>query len=626
MHSNFIRFLLVKITFIFVWFFFINNALSAKELSITILHTNDLHSHELTYQDKDKKIGGFAKIGYLIKEYKEKTPNAIAIDAGDIFQGSPLYTYYHGDCEVNCLNKMGYDIYTIGNHEFDDGPTNLAKQLSKAKFTIINSNLDFSQYKEFDNLVKPFVIKVIDGQKIAFVGAITPDIGQVSLTLQKVKVKSIGPQWYKPIQDTVNKLKSEGINKIILVSHCGVELDKELAQKIPDVDAIIGGHSHTKLSKPIIINHDDGSSTVIVQTGCYGRYLGILKLSFEPNGFIDLSNTKDKLIPITTEIPDDKSVLAIINEDEKPIEKITNEVIGESNVYLSKLGSRSLHDYGLGDIICDAIYEAGIKYGATISFQNRGGTRTGIEKGPITLGQIQSMLPFKNHLVIASITGQALKNVLETSLTKLPSARFLDVHGLKILYDPDSEIMHRIKYLYAFDNKTNTYLPVDEKQNYRIIINSYTFDGGEGYNFGEVKDKVEIPMVLSEAFVNFVKNHKTLDYPDKGRILPIYNYFQLQKDNAIKILTDNLKDINFDKVYLVGGDNIGISSLENHLMTPFESALYVKNNLKLNSETTVSNFKLKTVNKYYSIIIKDTKNKKYLTSYPVESNSQSFSK
>src|ERR1700733_13403006 len=138
------------------------------DLQMTILHTNDLHAHDEVYVEKAKSVGGFARIGHLIRTLRKENPNTVVCDAGDIFQGTPLFAFYHGEVEVNNLNLMGYDVYTIGNHEFDDGPENLAKQLGKAKFAIVSSNMDNSNFPALEKLVKPSVIKIVGGEKEDF--------------------------------------------------------------------------------------------------------------------------------------------------------------------------------------------------------------------------------------------------------------------------------------------------------------------------------------------------------------------------------------------------------------------------------------------------------------------------
>jgi 2',3'-cyclic-nucleotide 2'-phosphodiesterase (5'-nucleotidase family) len=162
---------------------------------------------------------------------------------------------------------------------------------SKAKFDILNCNLNADALPQLKKLLKPSVIKTIDGQRVAFVGAITPDIETLSLSRDGVvlqrdsREKSKSINWLGPIKAEVERVASEGVDKIILVTHCGLEVDKILAREIPQVDAIIGGHSHTRLDSPVIVEHQDGSQTMIVQTGSYGRNLGRLDLAFDKKGW-----------------------------------------------------------------------------------------------------------------------------------------------------------------------------------------------------------------------------------------------------------------------------------------------------------------------------------------------------
>lgn len=183
----------------------------AGSFHLTILHTNDLHSHDESYSEKGREIGGLPRIGHMIRYFKKQEPNAVVVDAGDIFQGTPLYTKYHGEVEVHLLNMIGYDIFTIGNHEFDDGPDNLAKQLAKAKFKVINCNMDCSKEPELAAVISPYVVKDIDGQKVAFIGAVTPDLNSVALKTGGVKIKATGDDWMKPIEEQIQAVKSQGM-------------------------------------------------------------------------------------------------------------------------------------------------------------------------------------------------------------------------------------------------------------------------------------------------------------------------------------------------------------------------------------------------------------------------------
>src|SRR5262249_215699 len=208
----------------------------AGEFNLTILHSNDLHAHDECFMERGRSIGGIARIAHLIKVIKQNRKNVVAVDAGDFFQGTTLFQKYGGEVEISALNQSGYDIVTLGNHEFDNGPDELAKSLKEAKFTTISCNIDFSKVPELEALVQPSVVREIGGEKIAFIGAVTPELEHVSLRTAPAHIKAEGENWMQPIKAEVERYKHEGINKIILVTHCGVELDKELAQSLSDVD------------------------------------------------------------------------------------------------------------------------------------------------------------------------------------------------------------------------------------------------------------------------------------------------------------------------------------------------------------------------------------------------------
>ncbi|MEZ4543738.1 MAG: metallophosphoesterase [Cyanobacteriota/Melainabacteria group bacterium] len=202
----------------------------AKEFLLTIIHTNDIHAHDEPYLYKGKMVGGLARLGHTVRDLRakalEEEKNVIVADAGDVFQGSTLYSHYHGEVEINLMNMIGYDVFTLGNHEFDDGASNLAKQLARAKFDLINCNLDMSPVKKLNALVKPYVVKKFGDQKVAFVGAITPQMELLSGGLEGSKLKAKGDTWTAPIKKQVEELKQKGFDKIILVTHCGVDEDR----------------------------------------------------------------------------------------------------------------------------------------------------------------------------------------------------------------------------------------------------------------------------------------------------------------------------------------------------------------------------------------------------------------
>jgi 5'-nucleotidase / UDP-sugar diphosphatase len=464
-------------------------------------------------------VGGMARIAHLIRSIRADNPNVLVVDAGDIFQGTSFFKLYHGEVEVEMLNRAGYDLYTIGNHEFDDGPQNLATQLARAKFDVLNSNIDASGVPELQAVIKPSVIKTINGQRVGFVGAVVPTLSEMASRTENVRVKASGDEWMKPINEEVAKLKAQGVDKIILVTHVGLELDRELA-KNPDIDVIVGGHSHTRLDKQVVVPHDDGTNTVIVQAGSYSRFLGKLDLVFTKDGKVDVANTEYRLIPITDKLPQDPAIKAYLDEKAKPFAHLRNTVLGIASGDFDNQFRRYPYDSPIGNLITDALAEAGKAHGATIALQNRGGIRARIDKGIITQEKLEEILPFENYLVVATIPGDTLLNVLEHSVGGMLGARFLDVAGMKFAYDGKREPGHRVLYAQAQDVNGNWGKVTPDKK-YRIAVNSFTFAGGEGYHFTGAADVVESKKRIATVLQEYLLKQKRVKPRSNARIIPV---------------------------------------------------------------------------------------------------------
>lgn len=537
------------------------NQTPGKTLALTILHTNDIHSHNDSFTEGGRVIGGMPRIAHLIKSIKKSTPNVLAVDAGDIFQGTPYFEQYHGQAEIECLNKSGYDIYTIGNHEFDDGAANLAKQLARAKFDVVNCNLDFGPHTSMSATVKPSVVKVIDGEKVGFVGVITPELNALTTNLDGVKLKATGDKWLAPIKAEVEKLKEQGVNKIVVVSHSGVDYEKALAAAIPDVDVVVGGHSHTRLDKPVIVRHDDGSVSYVVQTGSYTRALGRLDLTFDRDGKLVEPQSKYRLINITDRVFEDPEVKTYVTEMGKPFAYLRTTIVGTAAANFDNRFKNYPFDSPIGDLICDALVEGGSQYGATIALQNRGGIRGKLEQGQITLEKLKEILPFENHLVVATIDGDTLRRALENSVSGILGARFLDVAGLKFAYDPTRESGKRIVFAYAQD-KEGKWDELKPEDLYRVALNSYSFGGGEAYDFSKAKDVADTGKRLSVIVQEYLEKVKVVAPKPPSRLLAVVDGKAKIELNAGKpVLTVNMADNPGGDVTIVQGSGTGVEFL-----------------------------------------------------------------
>ena len=249
---------------------------------ITILHTNDVHSYIDPFpanHPKNPNMGGVARRAALIDSIRKENPNLLLLDAGDIFQGTPYFNYYGGELEFKLMNMMGYEIATIGNHDFDNGIDGLLAQMPNAKFDFVSSNYDFKN-TVLDGHVKPYKITYVNGVKIGVFGLGVELQGLVDKKNCKETV------YNDPIEaatDMARILKQEQkCDLVICLSHIGYNYKEEpnkvcdliLAKKTKDIDLIIGGHTHTFLDKPVIEKNLDGKEVLINQVGCYGLNLG----------------------------------------------------------------------------------------------------------------------------------------------------------------------------------------------------------------------------------------------------------------------------------------------------------------------------------------------------------------
>jgi 5'-nucleotidase len=273
---------------------FTSPKLNSGTKKITILHTNDTHSHiEPLSGGRNDGRGGVARRAAVVKRVRAENPNTILLDCGDIFQGTPYFNFYGGELEIKLMSMMGYDAATIGNHDFDNGVEGLYKQLPHAKFDFVISNYDLKN-TILDGHTLPYKIIVKDGIRIGLMG--------VGIELKGL----VDPKMYKetvyndPVtvaQDLAKTLRYEQhCDIIICMSHLGYSYrddkisDLKLARLTSGIDLIIGGHTHTFLDKPIVVKNAAGNDVMVNQVGCYGINLGRIDFTLEQGA---VSKTSD---------------------------------------------------------------------------------------------------------------------------------------------------------------------------------------------------------------------------------------------------------------------------------------------------------------------------------------------
>ena len=260
---------------------------SSQHKKITILHTNDVHSHIDPFGPDDERNpnqGGVARRATLIESIRKENPHTLLFDAGDIFQGTPYFNYYGGELEFKLMSMLKYDLATIGNHDFDNSIEGLYAQLPNAKFDFVSANYDFKN-TVLDTHVKPYKTFMKNGIKIGVFGLGIKLAGLVDKIHYKETVY-LDPK--EIAQDMSRILKEEEkCDLVICLSHLGYKYsydkvsDLTLAESTKDIDLIIGGHTHSFLKKPTIVKNINGENTLVNQVGCYGINLGRIDFYFD---------------------------------------------------------------------------------------------------------------------------------------------------------------------------------------------------------------------------------------------------------------------------------------------------------------------------------------------------------
>lgn len=499
---------------------------AANGFPLTILHTNDTHAN----LDTTSSPNNVARRVTAIKEARANAVNPLLVDAGDVFSGTLYFNQYLGLADLEFMNMIQYDAMTFGNHEFDKGSEVLNDFIEHAKFPFVSSNVNFSAdailSQKFKNEVArdakdatiyPAIIMEVDGEQVGLIGLTTEDTANIAspgdVTFDDAVQKA---------KDTVAMLKNEGINKIVVLSHLGYDVDVNLAKQVEGIDIIVGGHSHTKLDQAVV-DRSDSEPKLIVQTGEKGQFLGQLEVVFDNEGVlqewnsrlisVDEKNSKGEYV-----IQPDTEALAILNAKYKPgVDQLKQTEVGTTEVKLN--GVRAdvrTKETNLGNLIADGMLDAAQAAGtnAVIALQNGGGIRDSIGAGKVTMGDVMTVLPFNNDLVTITLTGSEIKEAMENGVSKTPAedGRFPHIAGMKFIYDSTKPVGSRVLRIEV--KGKNGYEPIDMNKSYEVATNAFTAKGGDFYASLEkayLEGRVNLLYMPDyEVFSNYVKKVGTI--------------------------------------------------------------------------------------------------------------------
>ena len=499
--------------------------IASAEYKLTILHTNDFHDRfepinkydsgcKPEDNDEGKCFGGMARMVTAIEEAKARTDNWLLVDAGDQFQGTLFYQYYKGQTAAEFMNDLNYDAMAVGNHEFDDGPEALLEFVKLAQFPVLMSNADLSGEPALREVIQKSVVVDKAGEKIGLIG-VTP-INNDELASPGPNIVFSDPS--PAIQAEVDQLMADGINKIILLSHSGYATDLAIAINTTGLDVIVGGHSNTLLSNssdraagpyPDMVN-----GVAIVQAYAYGKYLGELNLTFDDDGNITEAMGDPVLIDAT--VAENATVKARVAELSQPLEEIRSKVVAEAAEAIG--GDRAVcrsQECSMGSLIADAMLDRVKDQGIQVAIQNGGGIRASIDAGPVTMGEVLTVLPFQNTLSTFEVTGVVLLEALENGVSQIEdgAGRFPQVAGMTYAFDTSQPAGSRISDVMVGG------APLDPAKTYGVVSNNYVRNGGDGYKmFRDAQNAYDFGPDLADVTAEYIASQSPFTPYTDGRI------------------------------------------------------------------------------------------------------------
>ena len=482
---------------------------------ITILQLNDVY--QITPVDRGKR-GGIARVGTLQKRIRQQSPNTLFLLAGDFLSPSVASRLFKGKQMVGALNAAGVDIATLGNHEFDFGPDVLRERMKESRFAYTIANVvDRQTGKPFGG-ASPYLIRELDGVRVAIFGLLLPETAAVS-------APGIGVRFDDPIavgRLISRRLRRQGADIVIALTHLPMRDDKRLAAEA-DVDLIIGGHEHELLESI-------AGRTLITKMGSDARNLGRVDLIVRAIGSgrrataarvrsrtrFKLESVDFQAIPVTDSVADDPQVAAVIGEYEKELSSSLGEVIGKTSVALDARASVvRFGESNLGNFLADVYKQA---MGADCALVNSGGIRSDTIYGPddLTKKDVLSILPFENTLVKVRLTGAHLKRLLEhgVSVAGQEDGRFPQVSGLSFTYDARLPVGSRVTSIELAGKA------IDPAATYTLALSAYLLGGGDGYDLkgAEVLVKPEEGPVEPDVVMETIRKAGTIAPRVEGRI------------------------------------------------------------------------------------------------------------
>jgi 5'-nucleotidase len=510
---------------------------SGRPIRLTLLHTSDVHSRLFEYDfdpsftdnglglaDDAGPYGGIAEIAYVLKRERQRAARVLHLDSGDSFQGAVVFNEFYGEAEFRALSAAGLDAAVVANHEFDAGARNLANQAAAwANFPLLAANYDFKDsdlpyVSALEDIVLPSTMFDLDGLRVGVLG-----MGNISSLYSIYDASnSMGVRVIEPgeaIPGEAAKLRAQGADLIVIVSHMGYDEDVELARNFSDIDVIVGGHNHVALDPPsVVTNPTTGKRIVVCHSGAFAKFVGRLDLVVQDGEVLSHDYT---LFPIDASTPRDPVVWELMEEFQEQIDYELNldQVIGYADVDLTRYGTTG-GDSMLGNLSAEAMrFYPGVE--TEIALTNTLGIRADIPAGDITLDDLYNSMPFDNTITTMFLSGREVQELLDY-VSYRSSERGCQsqgqVAGLRFVMDCKNQV--------ATDIYVNG-APLDEAGTYELATNNYIAHGGSGFdvlkrNTTQVDTGISIRDVVKSAITSYQTLPQAGVAEEDGRITTVY--------------------------------------------------------------------------------------------------------
>ncbi|XP_052863804.1 apyrase-like [Anopheles cruzii] len=523
-----------------------HKASTADLYPLTVIHVNDLHArYEETNSvstrckpdEGERCIGGYGRVVARVKSLQQKYAdrNPIYLNAGDSFQGTIWYTLLRWNVTSHFLNLLPADAMTLGNHEFDHGIDGVVPFLETIASPMLVANIDDSLEPAMQGKYQKSVVLTRGGRRIGIIGVIHHATDTLSMTERLHFLDEV-----PAVNQEAAAMRQLGVDIVVVLSHCGLAIDQQIARECPDVDVVVGGHSHTLLhnsnvtdwpdtpaaSYPIVVNQPSGRQVLIVQAGSFAKYVGHLVVYFDEHGEVVRWEGDTEFLDESQ--PKDEAIEQEIQTWRTQVEALAVRPVGSTRVFLTKPDCRT-GECNFGSFVADAFVDYYAERAenelewtyASIGITNDGGLRTSLSVGTLTYEDLVSAIPYENTIDTFELQGQYLLEALEYSASRYNTADVLQFSGLRVVFNMTRPAFQRVQRVDVRCRvcRTPRYEPLDRNALYRIAIAAWIGSGGNGYQmFADHRTNVHVGPLDIDVFERYVTRMSPIMQGTDGRM------------------------------------------------------------------------------------------------------------